>query len=240
MQTGSWDPGPWRFCFRCGSKPMSYIHEALKKAQKKRDGRLASHGGGSPSRGMAGFGPGKWALWCLSGGMVVLLAFTAYSWLDLPGNFKERESLGPPPKPLAPVQVFKQGSQAKDFFERGRVHQKNGRWAEARQWYEKALQADPGFVVALNNLGVIQMQDHHYDSAARNFQKAVRLKPGYVDPYYNLACISALTNRTQEALRYLKKAVFLDSAVREWACEDSDLRGLQHLMEFQQIVGTKP
>lgn len=141
---------------------------------------------------------------------------------------------------LPPPRVRESSTHAKDFFERGRAHQRDGRLRQARQWYEKALKADPGLVVALNNLGVIHMQDGRYHAAKKHFEKAIRLKPGYVDPYYNLACLGALRNRTAESLRYLQKAVSLNPDVKGWAAQDADFKGLQHLTEFHAIITPKP
>ncbi|MGM0425889.1 MAG: TPR end-of-group domain-containing protein [Thermodesulfobacteriota bacterium] len=216
---------------------MSYIHDALKKAQKERNGRFRPYEGVSPSRPWcAGLSPKKWAAWIIGGLMIVLLAFASYSWLDLRRPFTPAgsEKAVPPPQPL------KRQTDAGDFFERGRGYHRERRLEAARQWYEKALKADPGYALALNNLGVIQIQDEAYADARRNFEKAIRLKPDYVDPYYNLACFFALRGQTEESLRYLRKAVSLGPAVQKWACKDTDLSALHNLAEFKEMMGLDP
>lgn len=220
---------------------MSTIHEALKRAQKERDGRLTSYGRLMSSRERAaGFtfkGRGFWVVGAL---MVVLLAFALYSWLDFadPSEATRRPVEQKPP-PASPESV-KEKPTAQSFVEQGRRYHREGRFREARQCYEKALEADPGDALALNNLGVLQLREDHHAAARRHFEKAIRLKPDYVDPYYNLACLFAIENQPEESLRYLKKAVSLHPSARAWACEDSDLRTLKDLPEFKRTVGLEP
>ncbi|MBU1903219.1 MAG: tetratricopeptide repeat protein, partial [Proteobacteria bacterium] len=102
---------------------------------------------------------------------------------------------------------------------------------------EMALRADPGYIVVLNNLGVLFISEKNYPAAKRNLEKAIRLKPGYVDPYYNLACLFALTGQLEEGVRYLKKAISIHPPVKEWALKDTDLSNLRNLPEFKEAVG---
>ena len=123
-----------------------------------------------------------------------------------------------------------------ELYERGKADHKNGRLNRAKMWYEKALIADPGSVVALNNLGVLLIKDKNYPAARSRFEKATRLKPGYVDPYYNLACLFALTDQPEQALRYLKRAISIHPEVKIWAKKDADLGNLHNLAGFKDVV----
>ncbi|MEJ2588474.1 MAG: tetratricopeptide repeat protein [Deltaproteobacteria bacterium] len=220
---------------------MSYIHEALKKAQKERDGQFKPYGRPTSSGpGLTGLIPRHLRVWILAGGLIVLLAFVSHSWLDFEGHS------GPTQKPAKKEQVFlppqrlERKAPEASFAEQGRRYYREGRFQEAKRCYERALKADPGNALALNNLGVLQIRGRHLVAAKKNFEKAIRLKPDYVDPYYNMACLLAIENQAQESLRYLKKAVSLYPSVKAWACEDSDLRSLQNLPEFRKLVGIKP
>ena len=95
---------------------------------------------------------------------------------------------------------------------------------------------DPGYVEALNNLGVIYIREGDFDAAKENLEKAVRLNPRHVESYYNMACLYAIKGEAEQGLEYLKKAVSLDSNVREWAREDSDLQNLNSSEEFIQLL----
>lgn len=109
---------------------------------------------------------------------------------------------------------------------------------EAKRCYREALRADPGYADALNNLGVIYLQERAYGEARASFEKAIRLKPGYVEPIYNLACLHAVRGESEGGLARLKQAIALEPSVREWARQDSDLKSLQNAPEFQKILGT--
>jgi tetratricopeptide (TPR) repeat protein len=226
---------------------MSYIHEALKKAQKEKDGHYHAYEGvaSTPGKGL-GFFSGK-ALW-LAPLVLVSLAFVVY--LLLPSGDTEGPVLEPAkpelkgkteapvvrparPKPKArPKNVG--GPEV--MYEKARTFHKRGRLQAARRLYEKTLSIDPGHVYALNNLGVIQLQEGNYPAARISFTEAIRLQPDYVDAHYNLACLNALGGEASEGLVHLRKAVMVDPAVKDWARRDGDLDNLRGLPGFEEIV----
>ena len=95
---------------------------------------------------------------------------------------------------------------------------------------------DPGHVYALNNLGVIYIQEGNYSEAKKSLEDAIQQKPEYVDPYYNLACLYALKGEVMKSLAQLKKAVSLDESVSEWARRDRDLQNLRGVPGFEEIM----
>jgi len=214
---------------------LSYIHQALKKAQIERDDRYGKYGGIISSRSRQSGRAKKSILLIVVSFLILFLAFVAYSWLDFNGPQVETNVI---PKQREPVQlpVYEKTADAMELYQLGKDHHKNGRLNKARMWYQKALMADPGCVVALNNLGVLLIKDRNYPAARSRFDKAIRLKPGYVDPYYNLACLFALTDQPEQALRYLKRAVSIDPQVKKWAKKDTDLGNLHNLAGFENIV----
>jgi len=236
---------------------MSYIHEALKKAQKERDALCHKyHGIVSASRYKPKFFSRK-ALWWTSF-LLISLAFTAYLWLPSRGTqppIRQPETPEvtpqPPPNPLPPAGeggvrgashklLSKQPEGAVNavaLYEKAKLFQKSGRLQEAKQLYEETLNLDPDYVDALNNLGVIHIHDKKYAAAQSNFEKAIWLKPDYVDPYYNLACLHALQGKVTESLRYLKRAVSLDPSAKDWARTDTDLTNLHAVPGFEEIIG---
>jgi len=216
---------------------VSYIHQALKKAQTERDSRHGRYEGILlSSRSRKGGLIRRWTLIAVAVLGILFLAFVAYSWLDLSGPQATIEDL-PRPKQAVPTPAPRKSADAEALYQEGKTHHRNGRLSEAKTFYEKALRADPGCVVALNNLGVIHMNERDYLAAQIRFEKAIRLKPEYVDPCYNLACLFALTDQPKQGLRYLKRAVALSPQAKAWAKEDPDLEKLRHQPEFQEIVG---
>lgn len=123
-----------------------------------------------------------------------------------------------------------------ETYDRARQFHKEGRLEEARRLYEESLRLDPGYVDALNNLGVILIRKRDFVAAQRSLEKAVRLKPKYAEPFYNLACLNAIKGKLKLALAQLKKAVSLDPKVRDWARKDTDLENLKHLPEFKELI----
>ena len=214
---------------------MSYIHQALKKAQIERDDRYGKYGGIVSSRSKKSGRAKKLILLIVVSLVILFLAFVSYSWLDFNGPQVETNIV---PKQREPVnlEIREKTADAMELYQRGKEHHKSGRLNKARMWYEQALMADPGCVVALNNLGVLLIKGKNYPAARGRFEKAIRLKPGYVDPYYNLACLFALTDQPEQALRYLKRAVSIDPQAKEWALEDADLEKLRNQPGFGTIV----
>jgi len=207
---------------------LSCIHQALKKAQTERDDRYGKYEGillssRSKKSGLIR----KWTLIAVTMLGILSLAFISYSWLDLTG---QRPTTASPPRltEAPPASALEKVPDAEALFEIGKTHHGSGRLNEARIFYEKALKTDPGFLAALNNLGVILMTQKDYPAAQSRFEKAIRLKPGYVDPCYNLACLFALTDQPEEGLRYLKRAVSLHPQVK--------VEKLRHEPGFAEIV----
>ena len=126
--------------------------------------------------------------------------------------------------------------KTQEIYNKARKLHKKGRLGEAKRLYEETLRIDPGYVDALNNLGVIFIGKRDYVAARRSLEKAVRLKPRYAEPFYNLACLNAIRGDIKLALAQLKKAVSLDPTVRDWARKDTDLESLRHLPEFRELI----
>ena len=215
---------------------MSYIHEALKKAQKKRDDHYQRYGGILSARENKTMSlSGKRVLWISLVVFIISLAFVSYSWLDfgakqIPATSKDRYER-PKVAPQPPVIM-----DARELYERARRYQKNGFLPDARRLYQEVLKVDPGYVEALNNLGVIFIYEKNFKGAQISFEKVIRLDPAYVDSFYNLACLYAIKGKIRQGLAYLKKAISLDQVVKEWARTDTDLKTLRKAPEFEEMI----
>ena len=212
---------------------MSYIHEALRKAQKEKDSRRPDHhrpfSGTVKKRGVFS---GR-SRWLIAFG-VILLAFALYSWLDFNGKEAVTASDEKPKPTVRPERT--DFVQAGEYYKRASLLHRSGRLEDAKAFYEKALMLDSKSVEALNDLGVAYMQGRDYVEAQESFEQAIQRKPDYVDAYYNLACLYALKGEKIRSLNHLKKAISLDASVREWAKKDRDLQNLKDQTEFQEII----
>ncbi len=211
---------------------MSYIREALLKAQKEKDARYPRYQRFFPSpRRTAGTFSLR-PLWLISL-FVIVLGLALYSWFDS-GN---KGVISSPEDPNSEVRPIREISvNAKDCYDRARHFHKMSRLEEARGLYQKALLLDPGHVSALNNLGVIYIQEGNYLAAQESLEGAIRQEPEYVDPYYNLACLYALKGERMKGLAQLRKAASLEKSVMDWAREDRDLQNLRGMPAFEEII----
>ena len=212
---------------------MSYINEALRRAQREKDaGNYKKRGILSKTGRKSFFMSGRW-IW-VGPAFLIFLAFALYSWLD----FRCERSQPVSKIKESPVAPSKESiTSAHDCYEKARFFHKNGRLSDARVYYQKALMLDPEHAPALNNIGVIYIQEGNYSAGKKSLENAVRLKPAYADPYYNLACLYALKGQEMEGLENLKKAAFLDKSVKEWAKKDKDLGKIRELPGFKEIIG---
>jgi tetratricopeptide (TPR) repeat protein len=215
---------------------MSYINEALKKAQKERDGRIDSYEGvlnaEKPKRGVRSKPVLKWAIPCF---IIVFLAFFLFSWLDSDNS----TSIGKKDTGSDEDQGLPDVVHASIAFHRARLFQKEGQKEKAKKNYLETLELNPRDVKALNNLGVIYMQEKNYPRAMAHFQKAIKMKADYVEPYYNLACLYTMQKDQEKGLSFLKKAASLDRSAILWAQEDPDLVTLLAAPAFQALLGEK-
>jgi len=225
---------------------MSYIHEALNKAQKERDARGEAYTGVLSAHGFRkNILARRPVLWISLALVIIFVAFASYSWLDSrapkPADTAEvtdRTYKVPAAaaRPEPPSTAEAPAAEVKNLYVRGMVFHKRGRLREAKRLYQDTLRMDPGHVDALNNLAVIYMQEKNYPAALKSLEKAVRLSPDHVDLHYNLACVYAMTEDVSRSLAQLKKAVTLNPSVKQWAMEDSDLANLRNHPGFEIII----
>ncbi|MDO9229642.1 MAG: tetratricopeptide repeat protein [Syntrophales bacterium] len=230
---------------------MSYINEALRKAQKDKDNRYERFGGViAPSPEGPNHPRKRRVLVGTAVALVILvsavLLFAVYG-LQQPSA---RPKGAPPPeatvaekpapkatgKTIRPPDGPPVTREADVRYQEALIAQRAGDLRRAEALYEKVLTLDPGHVRTLNNLGVVYMGQKKRGKAIAVFGRAVVLKKDYVDPYYNLACLYAQTNEIDESLWYLKVAVSIDGDVINWVKKDADMKNVAASPEFKKIM----
>ncbi|MCX5822204.1 MAG: tetratricopeptide repeat protein [Deltaproteobacteria bacterium] len=228
---------------------MSYINDALRKAQKDKDNRYESFGGviaPSPE------GPNRPRKRRVIVGTTVALVILVSAVLLFAVYGLQRPSAQPKGAPPATVaekpapKAMERAIRPPDGppvtreadvrYQEALIAQRMGDLRRAEALYEKVLALDPGHVRTLNNLGVIYMGQKKWGKAIAVFGRAVVLKKDYVDPYYNLACLYAQTNEIDESLWYLKVAVAIDGGVINWVKKDADMKNVVASPEFKKIM----
>ena len=79
-------------------------------------------------------------------------------------------------------------SDAREQVEFGIKVARNGLWKEAAYRWEKAVQIDPTYAAAWNNLAIAFEQQGNFDKAREAYEKALKLKPNstYIQQNYDL------------------------------------------------------
>jgi len=91
------------------------------------------------------------------------------------------------------------------LFTLGLMEKREGRYSEAEEFYQRAIQQKPKFSEAFSNLGNVYLAQRKTDLAINSYQQAIRLSPNKGAYYYNLyrayAQVSYLSRETGEALQ---------------------------------------
>jgi tetratricopeptide (TPR) repeat protein len=95
-------------------------------------------------------------------------------------------------------------------FQRSEKAVRSGNFQSAAEHLQKALQIDPAFVQAHNNLGASYIQLNQYESAVTEFRKAIDLNTRMQEPYRNLGLALFLLRRYPEAELAARQAMQLD------------------------------
>jgi tetratricopeptide (TPR) repeat protein len=229
---------------------MSYITDALKRAQKANDDRYLPYRdiiSARPRRRVRGK---KRLILGVSLASLVLLASTAFSLITYFGQEgaveQESAATGAPaalrakvdaaarqPARLAPENPAR---DAEILFQAGLRRQQAGDFGDAEALYRKSIESDPKNLNALNNVGVLCMHQKRDGEAIDIFYKLLDAKGDWADPYYNLACLFSRQGDVPKSLRYLKIALWLDKDLRGWARNDPDLEPLRSRPEYSKIV----
>jgi tetratricopeptide (TPR) repeat protein len=95
-------------------------------------------------------------------------------------------------------------------FQRSEKSVRSGNFQSAVEHLKKALEIDPTFVQAHNNLGASYIQLNQYESAVTEFRKAIDLNYKMQEPYRNLGLGLFLLGRYPEAELAAREALQLE------------------------------
>jgi tetratricopeptide (TPR) repeat protein/NAD-dependent SIR2 family protein deacetylase len=99
---------------------------------------------------------------------------------------------------------------ALDFFVRGYRARKAKDFSKAEGLYRKAIELDPNYAFAYNNLGNMLADLNRYDEAEALLRKAIELNPNDAFAHNNLGNVLLSVNRETEALTFAETAYNLD------------------------------
>lgn len=84
---------------------------------------------------------------------------------------------------------------------------------EARNDYERALQLNPNYADAMNNLGAVYFAERNYRKAIHYYQQALRLSPESAVYLVNIGTAYFAENKSRQGAEAYRKAVALDPGV---------------------------
>ncbi|HKW57821.1 MAG TPA: tetratricopeptide repeat protein [Candidatus Acidoferrum sp.] len=96
---------------------------------------------------------------------------------------------------------YKAPTDARKAYEKGVEAENNGNLANARQYFEKAVQLYPAYAVAWFQLGTVFRGQSHRDEARTAYTKAMTLDPGFMPACLGLASLAAEAENWPEVLK---------------------------------------
>jgi len=100
--------------------------------------------------------------------------------------------------------------KAVGFYTRGKELQQQSKLIDAEKVYRKAINKQPDFVEAHNNLGNVLVDLERLGDAIRAYRKALDLKPEHPMLLNNLGNAFQLQGENAKAIKWLKKAIEKD------------------------------
>lgn len=80
-----------------------------------------------------------------------------------------------------------QQTKVSQFLLKGNLALEAGNQQQAAYYYQQAIQLDPCFADALNNLGTMSFRERNFDQAVDFYTKALDCQPGFVTAIFNRA-----------------------------------------------------
>jgi len=113
-------------------------------------------------------------------------------------------------------EVKKEKNQAQICRDKGYEAQKVGNFDMALSFYQRAIELDPSYAVAYNDLGVVLEAKGSNDAAKEAYSKAIEVNPNYMSSYYNLAALYEKEGNYDKAAYYWKMRVQLGDWSDSW------------------------
>lgn len=120
--------------------------------------------------------------------------------------------------------------QAAIYRQQGFQAQLKGDNQLALSWYKKAVELNPVYSIAYNDLGVIYEKLNLLDEAEKVYQKAIELDPHYLGSYTNLALLYEKTNKFDEAAVLWRRRIELGEPSDTWTA-----RAKEHLENLAKV-----
>ena len=95
-------------------------------------------------------------------------------------------------------------------YSRAAEAERKGDDSSAAEHYKKAIDSDPEYCAAINDLGTLYLRSDKVDLAMEQFSKTISIDPHAPAPYYNLTLAYLQQDRLAEAEQTARRFVALD------------------------------
>ncbi len=134
---------------------------------------------------------------------------------------------------------------ANRLFERGMAFFKLGEYHIAIEFFDKALEIDPEFKLALNNKGASLMMLGRFDEAIKCYDKLLELNPNHHLALSNKGFCLTKLGKYEEAIESFDKLIGIDSNnYLAWINKGSTLMSMKKLEEavecYEKALGLNP
>ena len=96
------------------------------------------------------------------------------------------------------------------YYIYGNILKRLKKYSEASASFEKAIELNPNFSEAFNNLGNIKKSLNEPDKAIECFKMAIKLKDNNIEALFNLASIYQENNKFEDLIKVYKKLLHFD------------------------------
>jgi len=112
--------------------------------------------------------------------------------------------------------------QVKEFRDKGYEAQRLGNLDMALNYYQKAIEFDPYYAVAYNDIGIVLEAKSMNDRAKDAYLRAISLDPNYLSAYYNLAALYEKEGELDKAAYYWRMRINLGDWSDTWTWKARD------------------
>lgn len=125
--------------------------------------------------------------------------------------------------------------QARTYRSQGLKMQDIGDLNGAMSLYQKAVELDPAYAIAYNDLGIIYEAKGSIDLAEQSYLKCIKIDPMYLSAYSNLALLYENKRDLEKAVFYWEKRTQLGSVDDPWK-----EKAKQRLADIRSVLSETP
>ena len=105
---------------------------------------------------------------------------------------------------------YKAPKAAREAYEKGLKAERNGKLADARKYFETAVETYPSFASAWFQLGTVLQKENQTDAARTAYTQATTTNSTFLPPYLSLASMAYEAENWTEVLKFTSHILDLD------------------------------